>query len=91
MIRRRSSSHLLRFHAVVARFTYLRAYFIYAVLVLNSMRTGLSSSLTYSKCPKQLLDVAYDIPLDRLILTSESPNALPAVLGVGVMILNRHC
>jgi Tat protein secretion system quality control protein TatD with DNase activity len=42
---------------------------------------GMSSSLTYSKCPKALLDAAYDLPLERLILTSESPHALPAALG----------
>jgi Tat protein secretion system quality control protein TatD with DNase activity len=42
---------------------------------------GLSSSITYSKCPKEMLDITYDIPIERLIITSETPIALPAVFG----------
>jgi Tat protein secretion system quality control protein TatD with DNase activity len=45
------------------------------------LHIALSPSLTYSKCPKELLDVAYDVPTEKLILVSEAPLSLPAVLG----------
>ena len=42
---------------------------------------GMSASLAYSKCPKELLDVAYDVPLERLCLMSEAPFCLPPALS----------
>ena len=42
---------------------------------------GFSSSLSYSKCPKELLDAAFDVPLEKIILTSEAPNSLPPELN----------
>jgi hypothetical protein len=49
--------------------------------VWPKLYVGLSASLTYAKCPRALLNVAYDLPLEKLVLTSEAPTALPSVLG----------
>ena len=50
---------------------------------MSQLFVALSGTITYAKAPKELLDAAFDIPMDRLILTSDAPHALPATLGGG--------
>jgi len=42
---------------------------------------GVTSALAFSKCPKELLDVIYDVPSFRICLLSEAPLHLPPVLS----------
>jgi len=45
---------------------------------------GLSAKVAYAKCPKELLDVVFDLPLSRMVLTSEAPSCLPPNLSGSV-------
>ena len=59
-----------------------------------NMLVGLSASVGYSKASPALLSVAYDIQLERLALTSEAPEFLPADFGGGkgfTCCLPAHC
>jgi Tat protein secretion system quality control protein TatD with DNase activity/rubrerythrin len=41
-----------------------------------NLYVGLSSDIAYSKVSRSLLDVVFDLPLERMILTSEAPTRL---------------
>ena len=38
-------------------------------------------SLTFTKAPRELLDLAFDVPLERILLASAAPRCLPAQAG----------
>jgi Tat protein secretion system quality control protein TatD with DNase activity len=41
---------------------------------------GLSAKLAFSKCPQSLLNATFDLPMDKILLTSEAPLCLPPAL-----------
>ena len=43
---------------------------------------ALSGSITFSKASRELLNLAFDVPLDRLLIGTGAPDFLPAPLAV---------
>ena len=46
----------------------------------RNLHLGVDAKIAFSKCPKELLDVVFDLSMDRLVLTSEAPASLPPSL-----------